>query len=431
MDAANAWTSRVCTRLQGELSSGEPLCVAGGPSDESSSDLSESVTAYVSSSPRSGDQPTGLCYQALSELLSSLHQLLPRSPLVVIFDGPHPTLLEQHEAERKALRARRPLSTTSSTSCGYTCRRVRSIAYEPGLGHLAQRNATRALEAYAAKIAATRAHPTGPTVFEHSMWLHQGLALREALRACTTPLVMSVQEDVELLRIGEIRTHVILSRLLCDNAVEYIMLYWSQELGERCYGQGGSGACAGALGTKGEHPQQRGLYRLRDRSWGDRPHFARLSTYRQRVFPLLEHPPTDYRAGNHSLIETLVKFVNSAQVNRSARTRIIKSSSNGTNATSVEPRNRSHGLEKNEETLWGLWLYAPTECLYTAANQRTQCGMNGRSFVPSANRSARPAHASSTSRAPPREQRERLLCMQHERHHACGWHPQSKNKAFG
>ena len=52
-------------------------------------DLSKHVTVFVSSSPRKGDRD--VCLTVLRQLVLDVGALLPRSPMVVVFDGPHPS----------------------------------------------------------------------------------------------------------------------------------------------------------------------------------------------------------------------------------------------------------------------------------------------------------------------------------------------------
>ena len=56
--------------------------------------LSDLVTAYISSSARAGD--ADVCLAAIHQLIGQIRSLLPRAPIVVSFDGPHPKLIEAH-----------------------------------------------------------------------------------------------------------------------------------------------------------------------------------------------------------------------------------------------------------------------------------------------------------------------------------------------
>ena len=59
-------------------------------------DLSKHVTVFVSSSPRKGDRD--VCLTVLRQLVLDVGALLPRSPMVVVFDGPHPSLVKEAAA---------------------------------------------------------------------------------------------------------------------------------------------------------------------------------------------------------------------------------------------------------------------------------------------------------------------------------------------
>ena len=86
------------------------LCRGGA-----SSDLSDAVTSYISSSPRNGDG--GICLVALRELIDQVRNILPKSPLVVIFDAPYPALFQvlgavtpQHTSSNLLLHQAAPLT---------------------------------------------------------------------------------------------------------------------------------------------------------------------------------------------------------------------------------------------------------------------------------------------------------------------------------
>ena len=203
------------------------------------SQLSHMVTAFVSSGPRPGD--SGICSVALVDLLHQLRKLLPHAPIVVVFDAPRPA----HT---------RPTSAFDVQDKG---------------------NTTQSRLDYSMKISRARLLPDPLLrVIEFERWMHQGEALREGMRACTTPLVFSAQDDIQLVALETIQVDMIVQRLLCDQMVEYVRLYWGDVLKPSKFG----------VQVSGEHPSQPGL--LSTPEWSDRPHFARVATYRDRVWPL-------------------------------------------------------------------------------------------------------------------------------------------------
>ena len=232
-----------------------PTALCGNAtSTAAAASLSDSVTAFVTSSPRHRD-----CTNAIVSLLTQIRTLLPSAPVVVVFDGLHPRLLN---------------ASASASS--------RSLKLTGDAAEIRRR--------YAAQIAAVRQHPAvlwprASRVVVHTRWLHKGGALREAMQSCRTPLVFVLEEDVQLVEPDTIQTQMIMELLLCDSGVEYVQLYWGDRLDEYMFG----------TPTFGAHRRQSGLLNIH--RWSDRPHFARLEMYSRIVFPL-------FARHLHSTIET-------------------------------------------------------------------------------------------------------------------------------
>ena len=209
-----------------------------------SPDWSFLVTVFITSSPRSSD-----CTSSILALMSATRKLLPRAPVTVVFDGPHPAVSNNMSAEAS-----------------------RSLAQLK----LLHGNATRIRQSYEAKIAAVRTHPSvASRVVVHSRWLHKGGALLSAMATTKrTPILFVVEEDVELIDVRTIQTTMIIEQLLCDSSrVEFVQLYWGDSLDVATFG----------TPTYEAHPWQPGL--LRVHRWSDRPHFALASLYDRVVIP--------------------------------------------------------------------------------------------------------------------------------------------------
>ena len=225
-------------------------------------DLSESVTVYISSGPRFGDDTH--CKAALISLIQSLAKLLPSSRQVVIFDGPHPKLAAATGGSAGIVNVR-PDGTVTN----------RSVS-----NRVKEQNATTLLQHYAEKISAVKrlraSYPRLHTVV-HREWMHQGNALRESMRACTTPIVFSVQDDIALTDVQTIHAHVIVKRLLCDSTVRYVRLYWGNVVNDP-YKFG--------FTPRGQHVEQQGLVSMWE--WSDRPLCSHTHVPRARVAALHE-----------------------------------------------------------------------------------------------------------------------------------------------
>ena len=201
------------------------LCSAHGR------DLSDQVTTFISSSPRKGD--ADLCLAALDSLLKQLQWLLPQSPLVVIFDAPQPQLVRA--ASQYPYEGNRSWIVEDQTN--YTTTTERGAAVVTRSSDATFINATRTLREYEQKIEhvqAIAAQQAGGalSVVVHERWLHQGNSLREGMRLVnlSTPLLLSVQDDIELVAMSTLRVGLILERLLCDSSVEYVRLHWGTSL---------------------------------------------------------------------------------------------------------------------------------------------------------------------------------------------------------
>ena len=300
-----------------------------------SRDLSDLVTAFISSSPRKGD--ADLCLAALDNLLKQLRWLLPRSPLVVIFDAPSPLLA--HTALSQAVGSLDYQSWFAEDGTNYTTTTGRGTAVVTRSSDAAAINATKTLHEYVDKISFVQRLAAQPAelgmlrVVVNERWLHQGNALREGMRRgnLSTPLILSVQDDIELVALNELRVGLIIERLMCDPSVEYVRLHWGTSLSGKCAlsnthpghpvsisTRRGSAECviahalshassqlfAGGFEVRGAHAEQPGLFRLPE--WSDRPHFARVETYNRYVWPLFgpavrmlpevalkQHPPAN------------------------------------------------------------------------------------------------------------------------------------------
>ena len=273
---------------------GSVLCsLPATPSDADS----RIITAFITASPRAAD-----CTDSLLLLLSQTRNLLPRAPIVVVFDGLHPSL---HNVTGSAA-ASGSIATTRKLKLAGDAPRIRA--------------------AYGAKIAAVRRHPAvhghGSRVIEHSRWLHKGASLWEAMRRCRSPLVFVAEEDVELLHAHRLHAQMLIDLLLCDATVRFVHLYWGHTADAIRYG----------TPTFDAHPRQPSL--LRVHRWSDRPHFAQLELYRRVVFPF-------FMTGRlHSTVEQemLARFQHNQTYHR-------------------------YGQNITQMYRWGLWLYAPRGCM--------------------------------------------------------------------
>ncbi len=310
--------------------SGAPSSSSGSSGNLSSGNLSQFVSVYITASPRVRD-----CTSAIESLLTQLRQLLPLSPTTVVFDGLHPSLLQD---------------VRNST---VLTRRLK----------LGGGNGTSVRLSYAAKISAIRRHPMMQKtselpvarVVEHSTWLHKGAALQRAMERCSTPLVFVAEEDVELVDIPNIDTSLMIHLLLCDSErVQYVHLYWGSTLDPVKYG----------TPTHEAHPEQPAL--LKVHRWSDRPHFATLALYKRVVWPFFSRNHARYKSAIEA--ELIARF--------------------GHNQTY-----QKYGSNISTMPTWGMWLYAPRQCMRHEMHH--QCGRYARNRNPSYGRRLRQSRETS------------------------------------
>ena len=335
--------------------------------------LSRQVAVYISASPRANrrykDHSLGDCRDNLLNLLKVTRRMLPFASVVVIFDGPHPTVLRkasmddvvqikwQLPARASAGWLRVVRNTSDQTPIAHNRQTFR--AGEPGLLHLsATTNESDTLARYLRKISEVSRSPDVSRVVVHGEWLHGGLSLERVMMSSreTRPVVFCLQEDIEIIRRPTLDVAMIVSRLLCDASVERVLLSWDSQ-------HSAVGYSFGQVPLYGKHPDEGTLLRMR--YWSDRPHLATRDAYRRRVWP-------HFTPSTRVLVEHQLNNLGKGIINM---------------------------------TEWGLWLYSPSNCIVDG-----EC----------------------VESRPRIESNPAVLCNpQHERHHNCGRYLTSRNKAYG
>ena len=194
------------------------------------------VTVFLSSSPRPQDSENDAGAIMLHQALLSVRRTLglERAPAVCIFDGRHPALPEEQWA------------------------------------------------AYQRKISLIKADPLfagGVTIVEHEEWLHQAHGLQRAMTAHLDPLrpiVFSIQDDTVVF--GAVDVPHICRALLEDPGVEYVKLFWRRDIFDHDDETPNYEVQPGT-----PHPSSDLIHRTH--FWSDRPHFALVSHYNERVWP--------------------------------------------------------------------------------------------------------------------------------------------------
>ncbi len=126
------------------------------------------------------------------------------------------------------------------------------------------------------------------SVIEFDEWLHQANSLKKVMtKYCKTPLIFSIQEDSLVLDGSIINMDIITDKLLNDQSVEYIKLFIHKDLtilpGQERLGRSVPGDYRPETLPATEHPNTNLLHKCKE--WSDRPHFATLKHYTERVWP--------------------------------------------------------------------------------------------------------------------------------------------------
>ena len=126
------------------------------------------------------------------------------------------------------------------------------------------------------------------TIIEFDEWLHQANSLKKVMnKYCKTPLILSIQEDSLILNGDNINMGIITDKLLNDDSVEYIKLFIHEDLtilpGQERLGRSVPGDYRPETLPATPHPETDLLHKCKE--WSDRPHFATLKHYTERVWP--------------------------------------------------------------------------------------------------------------------------------------------------
>ena len=125
-------------------------------------------------------------------------------------------------------------------------------------------------------------------IIEFNNWLHQANSLKKVMTEyCTTPLIFSIQEDTLILNGKNIDLDIITDKLLNDNTVEYIKLFIHNDItvlpGQERAGRSKVGDMKPECLPATPHPDTKLLHNTKE--WSDRPHFATIEHYNNRVWP--------------------------------------------------------------------------------------------------------------------------------------------------
>ena len=125
-------------------------------------------------------------------------------------------------------------------------------------------------------------------IIEFDDWKHQANCLKEVMTDhCKTPLVFSIQEDSLILNGTGIDMNIITNKLLNDDTVEYVKLFIHEDLsilpGQERRGRSVPGDYRPETLPATLHNDTDLLHKCKE--WSDRPHFATLDHYNNRVWP--------------------------------------------------------------------------------------------------------------------------------------------------
>jgi hypothetical protein len=128
-------------------------------------------------------------------------------------------------------------------------------------------------------------------IIEFDDWRHQANTLKNVMTTYTkTPLVFSIQEDSLILNGKDIDMNLITDKLLNDPIVEYVKLFIHKDLsilpGQERHGRSVPGDLRPETLPATPHHDTDLLHHCKE--WSDRPHFATLDHYNNRVWPKIQ-----------------------------------------------------------------------------------------------------------------------------------------------